>query len=55
MNLTVSRSDFMHRAGRTAVLELGPFTFGVDTSDGGLIAFGISLGRWSASWTVDRT
>ena len=48
--IDVERSDYLFSPGRTGILQLGPFTFSVNTADGGSFAFDIDLGRWSWYW-----
>lgn len=50
----VERSDYSRTPGRTARLKVGPFRFGVDTSDGVTLAYGIAVAGWSWEWSFGR-
>lgn len=51
--LSVERSDWVRSPGRSAVLQVGPFWFAVNTADGGLLCFSIAS-RWLMwSWHLE--
>jgi hypothetical protein len=40
----------MRTPGREAVIEFGPFGFGVNTADGGSVGFEVRLFGWTFGW-----
>jgi hypothetical protein len=46
------RPDYMHKRGQSANLTIGPFGFGIDTSDEGFIGFEVRIFRWVIAWSA---
>lgn len=47
------RSDWMSRPGRTATLHVGPFWFGANSADGGIVAFTIVTRWFVVGWHIE--